>query len=442
MNISYIYPEKNGQDTCINIPDGNSRDDCIVFTQWDLKWSRKITIALPSGISTTFSPPKVIVHSKAHSSTVLVLDLEFITVKFNEIWLLTYENKKWKSKKIYISDVQNVKVLPQKGNAIYSNGVNAIEIDVMYDLVDNNGMVIPPTPPEHPEIQYSSFPVVRLIDFREGLALSSSWTVSTSKPEAFVCPILISPKEESAIVKAVLPDYNVHTPLYVSHVLNRDGIDSILPGCQFSFPDGSVTYFYSLGKALAHEPVMIYSIPPVSLTTQNLSGPITTFEIPYRTKKPNHNTYNTWEFRRWSLPKELNCVFEQPANATYFRIGDSTYSKKSADWWWLAGGGFFPEGKYNNYSTLNNLGNVNLQGTIYKETSFTVSANEFVITLFVGNGYSWCKEDEACRRTWMPGITCYFHDQYGNRYKLDVGCWCSNGSGQDIALSIDWSDRL
>lgn len=141
----------------------------IIFTLSDGDWCDSITLP-PSGKNIT------IINNATYSTWVLGRKIktgEDISFDYNQT------TNTWDV--LQLTGIDKVKIILRNGNAIYSNGNNAIQVDVIYMMTDNHGKIIPP--------EKTAFrPQIQLIDYQSGKKLDSVWHQHSSSP-GYVVPV-------------------------------------------------------------------------------------------------------------------------------------------------------------------------------------------------------------------------------------------------------------
>ncbi|EKN4715495.1 hypothetical protein [Yersinia enterocolitica] len=368
----------------------------IIFTLSDGDWHDNITLP-PSGKNIT------IVNNATDSTRVfdnIIKTGESISFDYN------HSTNTWDIRQI--AGIDKVKIILRNGNAIYSNGRNAIQVDVIYMMTDTHGKIISP--------EDTAFrPWFQLTDYKSGEELNPVWHQHLSDP-GYVVPVRLQ--------SFTTQDNNIHDELnntkvcystcYLTHDFLLSGQNSVCLGCCFTLPDGKKIRFSSVDKLLG-EPVWVYTIPPQSFSAEQCK--MYTETICESKKHPHHETYNSLYLHTWSAPPGINLNF--PSIYYYYpHIYQTGYEGGKQDtWsWWLCTGSFFGPGE--NYSD-----------DFYKEAGwysgaeplalkFNVSKNTFKVTTYLGVGYSWVNGSTYPQQT--PGMDFRIYDQFGTCYLMHL----------------------
>ncbi|EQW60414.1 hypothetical protein G908_04390 [Escherichia coli UMEA 3108-1] len=303
-----------------------------------------------------------------------------------------------------VAGIDRVRIILRDGNAIYSNGRNAIQVDVIYMMTDHHGKIISP--------EKTAFrPHIQLIDYKSGKKLNPAWHQHSSDP-GYVVPVRL---------QSFNTQYNIHDELYNTNVccstcyLTHDfwlsGQKSICLGCCFTLPDGKEVMFSSVDKLLG-EPVWIYTIPPQGFSAEQCK--MYTETICENKKHPHYNTYNSLYLHTWYAPSGYQLKFQ--TNRYYPNYYQTGYEGGKQNTWWLCSGGFFTPGK-NFYDDFNKEAGPYC-GAEPLALNFDVSDNTFKVTTYLGTGYSWVNGSTYPQQT--SGMDFCIYDQFGTCYLMHL----------------------
>ncbi|HFW3279099.1 TPA: hypothetical protein ACIBFG_002274 [Salmonella enterica subsp. enterica serovar Bahrenfeld] len=306
---------------------------------------------------------------------------------------------------LQVTGIDKVKIILRNGNAIYSNGNNAIQVDVIYMMTDNHGKIIPS--------EKTSFrPQIQLIDYQNGKKLDSAWHQHSSSP-GYVVPVkLQSSTTQHNNIHDELYNSNVcHSTCYLTHDFLLSGQNSVCLGCSFTLSNGKEIMFSSVDKLLG-EPVWVYTIPPQNFSAEEC---VMHTEIICENKKhPHFKTHNSLYLHTWHAPSGYQLKFQ--TNSYYPHFYETGYEGGKKETWWLCTGGFFTPGENYHDDFYHEAGPYS--GAEPLALNFDVSENSFKVTTYLGSGYSWVDGSTYPQET--SGMNFYIYDQFGTCYRMHL----------------------
>lgn len=364
----------------------------ILFTLADDDWCERITLPL-SGKNIT------IINNATDSTSVadkIIKTGESISFSYN------HSTNAWDV--LQIAGIDNVKIIPRNGNAIYSNGRNAIRVDVLYMMTDTHGKIISP--------EDTAFrPFIQLTDYKSGKKLDPVWHQYSSDPGYVVPVTLQSSTAQSKNIHYKLNNSNVcYLTFYLTHDFWLLGQNSVCLGCCFNLRNGKEVMFSSVDKLLG-EPVWLYTIPPQSFSTEQCR--LQTETICESKKHPHFNTYNSLYLHTWEAPPGIHLKFLSTYEPHIYKTG---YEGGKKNTWWLCTGSFFGPGENWSDDFYHEAGKYS--GAEPLALNFNVSENTFKVTTYLGEGYSWVNGSTYPQQT--SGMDFRIYDQFGTCYLMHL----------------------
>lgn len=330
-------------------------------------------------------------------------------------------------------------------NCIYANGVNCVQVNIGFEIYKSNpeylgdDLII-----DNPSPDIVNSIKVSLYDYENDCEIDSGWVAHDSSDGLFEHPFkehVALQKEENLGVESVKSTV-VRKTIYLTHwFMPAKMVDSLKLGCKFEFNNKTQVFSRSshnfplpgdtipFVKAFRTHPSLLSTahaqesqtessrsyLPPSQLYIADYRCSVL-YDSGRRAHPRFDDTYNQLKIYKWTPRQDtyMSAVVGTPGLPSYYRIGYE--GGKMETWWMGAGACIYYPGSYS-------IGIYSLCGGPYGHAenlfyNFSLSNGEFVIAVFLGEGYSWVNGTSYSQ--WSTPISFIMQDEYGTKYKFNV----------------------